>query len=1359
VALRILTGLLWRRDFITSLEAYCDASEASSGMEADGAVSLGCLLRGVDSRAAAEMTALHSGVRTLVRFALGAPSGAGLSERRCGRFILRALAKCTCASDLPVELPTLLMWSIGQVSPRTEGGSRQWPLLSRIAVLQCFKQYVACSLEEEAAALIGRGKGCLQVLGSPRLPVGPHNLRSTAQGYTQAMLEAQEKRRGVLQTAAERKSASADGQQGRAGAASASMLDDVAFKCRHGRIDSILQFSGVLDCLDAVLGDALDVVSSSSGGKPSAAPSTASEAARVRLVLQNSIQRTAFESGLLALEILCVCVRNCEEESSAITDSEEPAITNNISEHLFVHILQKHWARVEPLIVSVAKEGDELLGKFTEQWWRFSTECCRHCPASAGHTEWSLRHIYPFCLRAAAAEAGSAGKSTDAPALRLLQTLVAQVRHFGAAVNHSTREHDAELTHLVDLVVTPTMVGLVDVAADGGPARPALVYLVEQILLLLNSYVMRLVRCEGNSLATVVEEGREVPCCAAWCRVSGVGLGMCAQILAGLPDAAGLQDCVAAFLRGDERGAVLSVPGLHLCGTALGCSSRSDRRTQAETIERVTCARSSVSVLDAAFALRHSVTTETALSHLDAQVTNVLNTAPILRDSSSAVAAAIACMDALNDRTVVEIATASVAGQERIYALLRFVQAIVTSNVTLPLPLDGLRRLAGASAAVLSLVGGSNAGGRVSVGDGLFAHQQRLLVQLSSLQLVGVVNACGVLCAVGGDTDGYADSSLLLRRGAAFVLPMLTPQFAFAFTALSRVVLQELLARDTQVVLDFGTLHGTLCSSLVEPATFLVSRCHTGGDLRRDPSALLEQEAADQEEASAETGRSLACWVNSCGMDPAVASAATPALPTPRAWLFDALLLLRGDPGTGATVGPTGTPQIPVFVTWLGALRTMLLAPTESGSTATAPVLTAPWFDQMYPLLAITTKEYGAYWEELDDFGFVAESMEPLARCELFRPFASVDEMVYRCHTDTLLEVFSSECLRVSAAGVTGAVSPCALTVQSEPSNGWKLLQEASCEELVAHLLDATFNQDVDVVVKETYEGGIGAPWCNFSNIHSCTLLVFFSDALFSSQSSQFYWKIRCSIWRRASELRLLHLLENQMLHAGRGVILHMLPMHWWQDVLRGGNADSVPSALSRSASASACALARVVLASLVSLRAPERDRALAIYRYGLFLVAYAIVTPPLEESGVDTAGDCSCVVRGARGRLLIALLRDEVGVETGAQDGGIADQLVADVLAMCNCLRVRMPAVIRDTLTAGVSRPSVGLASDQIVALWSATLSASDCSTPLGDLTGASVQNIRSKAASTNAAGGTDLVSFKALLEQHRPALASLCK
>lgn len=259
IALKILTGILRNKDYITSCECLgythcCTSYSVASHREKN-------ILNDLHSR----FSRIYSTVRQRMR-ELGHRASNEV-DKKLRRSLTRSLLSL-CCSDLPSELSVMLLWGIKTRSFASH--------TTKLATLQCLKLFLCSEVEEHVAESLWSGR----IIRTPVLQ-SPHsrNDEGTYEDIETTRLKLQEKSGNL------------------ANDASASFMEQFPQLCKVGSIDAFVKDIGFLDKLIQCVIDALPFVPPTSRDTTISTNSVSSE-----IIL-------ALEISLSALDLLCVISR------------------------------------------------------------------------------------------------------------------------------------------------------------------------------------------------------------------------------------------------------------------------------------------------------------------------------------------------------------------------------------------------------------------------------------------------------------------------------------------------------------------------------------------------------------------------------------------------------------------------------------------------------------------------------------------------------------------------------------------------------------------------------------------------------------------------------------------------------------------------------------------------------------------------------------------------------------------------------------------------------------------------------------------------------------------------------------------
>jgi hypothetical protein len=278
VAMRMLCGVLLRRDTVVALEAY---SSAGSG---EGHTSM---------TPPALSAAYEATVGQVQRLLCEAGSSGDVKINQTRKLVVNCFLQLLCCSDLPVELPTLLLWALGTGALRPSGASvvqqeadydetglapsfggsgaaLHNPMAAKVALLRCVSHYLRSAAEEAAIDYLRDVTLLWPANGCPRLPT-PHARRPNV-AYEQYMRECAERSVRLLQDDHE------ESQEGQAPAAPESVLEAFALQCRWSRIDALCSRSALVAQLLGHALTAAELITSAAGSGTASQTSASTQA-------------------------------------------------------------------------------------------------------------------------------------------------------------------------------------------------------------------------------------------------------------------------------------------------------------------------------------------------------------------------------------------------------------------------------------------------------------------------------------------------------------------------------------------------------------------------------------------------------------------------------------------------------------------------------------------------------------------------------------------------------------------------------------------------------------------------------------------------------------------------------------------------------------------------------------------------------------------------------------------------------------------------------------------------------------------------------------------------------------------------
>jgi hypothetical protein len=365
----MLCGVLQRRDTVVALEAY---SSAGSG-------------EGHTSVVPPALSAAYEQAVVQVQRLLCEIGGSGdVKINQTRKLVVNCFLQLLCCSDLPVELPTLLLWALGTGALRPSGASvvqqegeddetglapsfggsaaaLHNPMAAKVALLRCVSHYLRSSAEEAANDYLRDVTLLWTTSGCPRLPT-PHARRPNV-AYEQYMRECAERSVRLLQEDHE------ESQEGQAPAAPESVLEAFALQCRWSRIDALCSRSALVAQL---LGHALTAAEliTSAAGSGTASQTSASSQALVGM-------------GREALTLLVTIVRQGGEQTVR-------KFTNQL-------VRAPVWSVVLELLST--PPADDVMQSMRCQWWRLLSEVGMRDRAAAVKLWSGAESLAPTLLR------------------------------------------------------------------------------------------------------------------------------------------------------------------------------------------------------------------------------------------------------------------------------------------------------------------------------------------------------------------------------------------------------------------------------------------------------------------------------------------------------------------------------------------------------------------------------------------------------------------------------------------------------------------------------------------------------------------------------------------------------------------------------------------------------------------------------------------------------------------------------------------------------------------------------------------------------------------------------------------------
>ncbi|KAJ1441085.1 hypothetical protein B484DRAFT_442994 [Ochromonadaceae sp. CCMP2298] len=327
VALRMLAGVLLRRDCVVALEAYGEAfaREEAAARASVREVPAACCIEDELGRKTQlfhllsrhfedTVTALRGHI---VSAAQAGQDSLSLEQERALRRILgRCLVPFLCASDLPVELPTLMLWALNAPGPAVDYGSgsglalplsfgsnapRNNPAAVKLALLRLLGLYLRSPVEDLCRERLQANASLWGTLALPRMPT-PHTRRPEL-GYELHGAECSSKAASMLRG------------EGRGGEAlpGETLPQRFALQCRWARVDALTQHGGLVQLLGRYVRDAAELVLErvqAAGNLSSSSSSSIPASSGIPIDL-----------GMISLDLLVGLVRHGDGDTAALVRS------------------------------------------------------------------------------------------------------------------------------------------------------------------------------------------------------------------------------------------------------------------------------------------------------------------------------------------------------------------------------------------------------------------------------------------------------------------------------------------------------------------------------------------------------------------------------------------------------------------------------------------------------------------------------------------------------------------------------------------------------------------------------------------------------------------------------------------------------------------------------------------------------------------------------------------------------------------------------------------------------------------------------------------------------------------------------
>jgi hypothetical protein len=337
LGLRMLQGLLRRRDQAVSLESYTNVNDDRDDVEKQNE-------RGtVDEKFEILQNRIQKILDIMVQNISFSSKSIHLdvsqnaNEQIKIRRVLVYLLLIMCASDLPTGLPTLLVWGIKH--PRL-------PPNIALNTLKCLRDYISCGPEECASAILW--DGMLGTIGCPSLPM-PH-ARRTEISYEEHIEDCFDNRRSVQEEEQTNIQEEIENKTGGDIEKKASFSESFALRCRWGRVDNFISEGDIIVSLCNYILSGANILKNTHGLNKNG---------------MDSASLLCIQSAFVSLEILHSLCRLCDKDQI----------------HIVVQNIRNIWI---PCLIflefSESFSSSEQLGykgSISCGWWKVLSETCR----------------------------------------------------------------------------------------------------------------------------------------------------------------------------------------------------------------------------------------------------------------------------------------------------------------------------------------------------------------------------------------------------------------------------------------------------------------------------------------------------------------------------------------------------------------------------------------------------------------------------------------------------------------------------------------------------------------------------------------------------------------------------------------------------------------------------------------------------------------------------------------------------------------------------------------------------------------------------------------------------------------------
>lgn len=440
VAMRMLSGILLRRECAVSLEAYSPAFAHNVGVKGEHSELGGvedevgresCIFTNLSVCFEALVASVTSTLSTSASgndLVLAGSSSAAVPavvscehRRQLRKLLCWSCMHLLCAPDLPVELPMLLLWALGSnISMASLGDAgagagdlqlapsfglnapRNNPAVAKLSLLRCLHMYLRSPAEEASVDWLRCSSSLWAAYGTPRLST-PHTRRPGGSSYEQDMAECLERSSKFL--AEEEEDEDDDGQQNEQKPRTPdSVAEAFALQCRWSRVSAIVGRSAVVASL------ANHAITAVENLVDAAASNASSSSGEIVTAL-----------GISSLQLLALIARQGGDDILPV---------------LHRQFLRPSWRFFVAMCESGYAGADAALGEICRRWWNVLVELVLRDRTAAAFLfetqgEWMGTIVLRLLVRkpsapaAASSENGNPAETIGSVVGRVLQSCLA----------------------------------------------------------------------------------------------------------------------------------------------------------------------------------------------------------------------------------------------------------------------------------------------------------------------------------------------------------------------------------------------------------------------------------------------------------------------------------------------------------------------------------------------------------------------------------------------------------------------------------------------------------------------------------------------------------------------------------------------------------------------------------------------------------------------------------------------------------------------------------------------------------------------------------------------------------------------